>query len=203
MKHKSEDYKLSAVDYYLTEDKSQEEVCKIFKCSARSLMRWVDKYKKVGEIKRYNRTPIAYKIDKNEVKYILEEIKKNKTITMEDLLVKVKEKYPSFDISRRHLGRVIKDNNITLKITRVRHEPIKRFGKDIDINQKIKEFYKEVKKYKLEDIICIDETSVKSLQKRNHCYNEIGKRCVIKTQSQEVYWNICGFYPRCFRLGIV
>ena len=33
--HKSEDYKLSAVDYYLTEDKSQEEVCKIFKCSTR------------------------------------------------------------------------------------------------------------------------------------------------------------------------
>ena len=101
--HKSEDYKLSAVDYYLTEDTSQEEVCKIFKCSTRSLMRWVDKYKKDGEIKRHNRTPVAYKIDKNEVKYILEEIKKNKTITMEDLLVKVKEKYPSFDISRRHL----------------------------------------------------------------------------------------------------
>jgi len=37
--HKSEDYKLSAVEYYLTEDKSQEEVCKIFKYSARSLMR--------------------------------------------------------------------------------------------------------------------------------------------------------------------
>ena len=96
--HKSEDYKLSAVDYYLTEDKTQEEVCKIFKCSARSLMRWVDKYKKDGEIKRHNRTPVAYKIDKNEVKYILEEIKKNKTITMEDLLVKVKEKYPSFEM---------------------------------------------------------------------------------------------------------
>ena len=25
--HKSEDYKLSAVEYYLTEDKTQEEVC--------------------------------------------------------------------------------------------------------------------------------------------------------------------------------
>ena len=37
--HKSEDYKLSAVEYYLTEDKTQEEVCKIFKCSARSLLR--------------------------------------------------------------------------------------------------------------------------------------------------------------------
>ena len=31
--HKSEDYKLSVVDYYLTKDKTQEEVCKIFKCS--------------------------------------------------------------------------------------------------------------------------------------------------------------------------
>ena len=26
--HKSEDYKLSAVEYYLSEDKTQEEVCK-------------------------------------------------------------------------------------------------------------------------------------------------------------------------------
>ena len=34
----------------------------------------------------------------------------------------------------------------------------------------------------MEDIICIDETSIKSLQKRNHCYNELGKRCVIKTK---------------------
>ena len=42
--HKSGDYKLSAVNYYLTEDKSQQEVCRIFKCSARSLMRWVEKY---------------------------------------------------------------------------------------------------------------------------------------------------------------
>jgi len=91
--HKSEDYKLSAVDYYLTEDKSQEKVCKTFKRPTRSLMRWVDKYKQDGEIKQYNRTPVAYKIGKNEVKYILEEIKKNKTITMEDLLVKVKKTY--------------------------------------------------------------------------------------------------------------
>ena len=45
------------------------------------------------------------------------------------------------------------DNNITLKLTRIRHEPVKRFGKDININSKIKEFYDEVKKYKIEDII--------------------------------------------------
>ena len=56
----------------------------------------------------------------------------------------------------------------------------KRFGKDNDINKNIKLFYDEVKKHKIEDIICINETSIKSLQKRNHCYNELGKRCVIK-----------------------
>ena len=28
--HKNKDYKLSTVEYYLTEDKTQEEVCKIF-----------------------------------------------------------------------------------------------------------------------------------------------------------------------------
>jgi transposase len=192
--HKSGDYKLSAVEYYLTEDKSQQEVCRIFKCSARSLMRWVEKYNKTGEIERHNRKPIAYKINQEEVKYILQELKQNKTITMEDLLVKLKEKFPDFDISTRHLSRVIKDNNITLKITRLRHEPEKRFGKPVNINENIKEFYETVKQYKLEDIICIDETSVKSLQKRNHCYSEMGKRCVIKTQSQEVFKKYTGVF---------
>jgi transposase len=194
MKHKSEDYKISAVEYYLVEDKSQEEVCKIFKCSPRSLMRWVEKYNNDGEIKRYNKKPVAYKIIKDHVKYALKEINKNKTITMDDLLSKIKSNYPSFNLSSRQLSRVVKDNNITLKITRIRHEPIKRFGKDIDINSKIKDFYDEIKKYKLDDIICIDETSIKSLQKRNHCYNEIGKRCVIKTQSQEVFKKYTGIF---------
>jgi transposase len=148
MKHKSEDYKISAVEYYLVEDKSQEEVCKIFKCSPRSLMRWVEKYNTDGEIKRYNKKPIAYKITKDQVKYALKELDKNKTITMDELLSKIKSKYPLFDLSSRQLSRVVKDNNITLKITRIRHEPNKRFGKDIDINSKIKTQSQEVfKKY--------------------------------------------------------
>ena len=39
MPHKSEDLKISAVEYYLDSNKTQEEVCNIFKCSVRSLMR--------------------------------------------------------------------------------------------------------------------------------------------------------------------
>jgi hypothetical protein len=33
----------------------------------------------------------------------------------------------------------------------------------------------------------IDETSINALQKRYHCYNDVGKRCVITTHSQEVF----------------
>lgn len=192
--HKSNDYKLTAVQYYLVEDKTQQDVCKIFKCSPRSLMRWVNQYKKEGKITGYKRTPKAYKVHKEHVIFLLQEIKKNKTITIEDLLYLLKNKYPNLDLNKSHISRIIHDNNITLKITRIRHEPVKRFGKDIDINKSIKEFYDEVKKYKIEDIICIYETSVKSLQKRNHCYSEKGKRCVIKTQSQEVFKKYTGIF---------
>jgi len=194
MSRKSYDYKLTAVQYYLVEDKTQEEVCKIFKCSRRSLMRWVERYKKDGNVDIHYRKPVAYKVKKEYVNFLLQELKKNKTITIEDLLYLLKNKYPDVDLNKSHINRIIKDNNITLKITRIRHEPVKRFGKDIDINANIKKFYEEIKKYKIEDIICIDETSIKSLQKRHHCYSEKGKRCVIKTQSQEVFKKYTGIF---------
>ena len=192
--HKSNDYKLTAVQYYLVEDKTQEDVCKIFKCSPRSLMRWVERYKNEGNVDIHYRNPVAYKVKKEYVKFLLDEINKNKTITLQELHQKLKDKYKTAHISTMQLFRVVRDNNITLKLTRIRHEPVKRFGKDIDINSKIKEFYDEVKKYKIEDIICIDETSIKSLQKRNHCYSNKGKRCVLKTQSQEVFKKYTGIF---------
>ena len=78
--HKSEDYKVSAINYYLNEDTTQEQVCKIFKCSVRSLMRWVDRFQEEEEIKRHNRKPIAYKIHKDQVKFILAELKRIKRL---------------------------------------------------------------------------------------------------------------------------
>ena len=185
--HKSEDYKISAVEYYLNSNKTQEEVCDIFKCSVRSLMRWVDRYENEDSIKRHNRDPISYKVKKDHVKFVLDEIKKNKTITIEILLNKLKDRFKDLELTRRHLADIIKDNNISLKLTHIRHEPNKRFGKDIDINKKLKEFYDEIKKYNIKHIICIDESSINALQKRYHCYNKVGKRCVITTQSQEVF----------------
>ena len=115
-KHKSEDYKISAVKYYLESNDNQENVCKIFKCSVRSLLRWVERYKNEDEIKRHNRKPIAYKVSKEHVKFILDVIKKDKTITTEDLLIKFKDKFKDIELTRRHISNIIRDNNNSLKI---------------------------------------------------------------------------------------
>jgi hypothetical protein len=40
MKHKTEDYKLSAVKYYLKHKISMKNTCDIFECSKKSLSRW-------------------------------------------------------------------------------------------------------------------------------------------------------------------
>jgi transposase len=186
-RHKSSDYKQTAVDYYLIGDKTQEGTCKIFKCSPRSLMRWVNMLKTEGEISRQSRDPIAYKVKEQHVSFILKRLEKDNTLTMSALLDDLKREYPDFDLSLMHLWRIVRDNNITLKAKHVRHVPISRFGKPIDINEKLKDFYTTIKGYAIDDIISIDETSINAFQVRNRCYSRKGKRCVVKTQSQEVF----------------
>ena len=140
------------------------------------------------------------------IKYVLDEIKNNKTITLQELLTKLKDKFKDINISIMHLHRIIKQNHITLKSRRLRHEPIKRFGKDINIQKQIKDFYDNIKHYDINDVICIDETSINALQSRNKCYTEKGKRCIIKTHSQEVfkkYTAIFAISKRCNRIYII
>jgi transposase len=191
--HKSEDYKISAVQYYLSKNNNQVQTCEIFQCHPRSLMRWVDKYNKNKKITRKKKLPKAYKIKKEQVDYILKILNDDRTITMNDMLQKVKEKYSDFDITSRHISNIVRDNNITLKLTRFRHEPTKRFGKDININKNIKLFYEKVKQYKIDDIICIDETSIKSLQKRKFCYSRKVRDVLLKHIHKKYLRNILGF----------
>jgi transposase len=193
-KHKSEDYKLSAVKYFLESKLPQTKVCKIFKCSERSLMRWVNKYLYKGSIKRNSRPSISYKLNKNHVKFILEIVKNNKSITMKDLYSELLKEYPNLKISERHISNILDDNYITLKLRRLRHTPIKRFGKDVNIKEQLKDFYNKIKRYNLDDIICIDETSFESYHTRQYCYSEEGKRCIIKTNNQEVFKKYTGIF---------
>jgi len=114
-KHKSEDYKITAVKHYLENDTNYTKTCEIFKCSERSLKRWIDRYNKNEEIKRLNRKPISYKIIKEQVKYAIQKLKENEQITMNKLYQIIKKEYIDFNITPQHLGQVLRDNNITRK----------------------------------------------------------------------------------------
>jgi transposase len=87
-KHKSEDYKITAVKYYLENDTNYTKTCEIFKCSERSLKRWIERYKELEEINRLDRKSISYKITKKQVKYAIEKLKENEQISMERVEVK-------------------------------------------------------------------------------------------------------------------
>ena len=93
MKHKTQDYKITAVRYYLQNDVSLDEVCDIFDCKKSSLRRWIMKYKMHKHIERLNRPSMSYKITKEQVKYAITLLKQNEQITMKELSSKVQKKY--------------------------------------------------------------------------------------------------------------
>ena len=80
--HKSSDYKLSAVKYYLSHFKNQVQTCKIFGCSERSLMRWVKKYKSTNNITRKKRDYTSYKITNSHISFIKQQLKIKRLLWM-------------------------------------------------------------------------------------------------------------------------
>jgi len=187
MVHKSEDYKISAVKYYLKNDDSLDKVCEIFDCKKSSLKRWVERYTDEEQIKRHNREAESYKITKEQVKYALKLLKENEQITLFELVKLIKEKYKDFDITQQHLGEVIRDNNKTRKRTRHEHYPKERYGVTTDKKKELENFYKEVKKYSIDKIICLDETSVKPAMIKEYSRCHLGKRCIVKTDDNIVF----------------
>ena len=181
MKHKSEDYKISAVKYYLKNKVSMDKVCNIFECSKTSLKRWIDKYKLQKSITRNKRTSISYKVTKEQVKYAIKKLKENEQITLDELTKIIKKKFKNFNITPRQLGNILRDNNITRKRTRHKHFPKIRYGKKINKQKELDKFYKEIDKYSLNKLISLDETSISPamIAEYSRCY--LGKRCIFKT----------------------
>jgi len=188
-KHKTEDYKISAVKYYLNNDRGDgyKKTCKIFDCKKSTLRDWIKRYKTSKNLTRRNRKPISYKITKPQVKTALELLKQNEQLTMNELAIDIKKKYPSFDITPQHLGQVIRDNNKTRKRTRHEHFPKERYKKPIDKKNEMNKFFTEVRKFPINKIICLDETSVGSALKPTYSRCNLGKRCIIKTSNQFVF----------------
>ena len=97
-KHKGENYKISAVEYYLENDTTYTETCNIYKCSERSLKRWIEKYNNNnGKIRRNNRNAVSYKIEQKHVRYAVKLLKKNEQITLSELAKLIKKKYKDWE----------------------------------------------------------------------------------------------------------
>ena len=188
MPQHSSDYKLSAVKYY-NKYKNYSKTCEIFGCTRTSLARWVAKYKKTKKITNKIRNRKSYKIRKVHVEYIKKIIKKsnNRFISLVELNKKLKKKFKDYDISSRWLGQVLKDNNITRKRTRKSHFPDTRYGKPISYKKEVNVFFKKIKKYKMKDVISIDETSIQPGMVKEYCRENKGKRCYFKTTDNKVF----------------
>jgi len=186
-KHKSEDYKISAVKYYLNNKDNIRKTCKIFDCKKSTLQRWIQRYKTSKNLTRRNRKSVSYKITKPQVNTALELLKQNEQLTMNELEIDMKKKYPTFDITPQHLGEVIRDNNKTRKRTRHEHFPKERYKKPIEKQNEMNKFYSRVKQFPMNKIICLDETSVGSALKPTYSRCNLGKRCIIKTSNQFVF----------------
>ena len=151
-KHHSNDFKLSAVRLY-QKHKSYSHVARLLDCDRISLMRWVKRYKETGSIERQQRPDVAYKVRKNHVKYALELLEKDQQISMKELAMEVKRKYPDFNVTPRWLGTVVRDNNLTRKRTRVQHRPEMRYGVAIDFQREINMFKERIRTHDIDRII--------------------------------------------------
>ena len=74
-KHKTQDCKITAVKYYLQNDKSLNDICNILVCKKTSLRRWIMKYKKNKHLERLSRHSMSYKITEEQVKYTISLLK--------------------------------------------------------------------------------------------------------------------------------
>ena len=83
MKQHTEDYKLSAVQYYLKHNNDMRDTCKIFDCKYQSLSRWVKTYKKNKTLQRKTQKNHNLKITPEIEKYIN---------NLDDMLQKINQK---------------------------------------------------------------------------------------------------------------
>jgi transposase len=174
------DYKKSAIEYY-KKVKNYVLVSKVFGCSRSSLIRWVNQDKLDNNF--FNNKKVryggCYKVKKIHIDYINKCLLENKTITIKQLREYLMLKF-SLNISHSYLSRVVKKIGFSLKKVKLEHRPKTRYGKIININNLLQEFYLIVNKFELKDIICIDGTSFNAFLIRKYGYSKKGTRCVLK-----------------------
>lgn len=141
----------------------------------------------IKTLQRQNRKHISYKITKQQLKYAISLLNKNEQITMKELSSNVKKKYKSYNITSQHLGKVIRDNNITRKRTKHKHYPKIRHKNPTNLKEDLRHFYNEVRKYPINEIICFDETAIQPTMVKEYSRCYLGKRCIVRSDDNYVF----------------
>jgi len=116
MKHHTEDYKISAVKYYLEHNEDMRDTCEIFNCKFQSLARWIERYKQQGNINRKTRKNHNLKITPEIEKFVKDYVRKYNTTTLWELSKLVKEKY-KIHLNDKSIYNILHKHKLTSKKT--------------------------------------------------------------------------------------
>jgi transposase len=156
MKQHTEDYKQSAVKYYLEHNEDMRDTCEIFKCKFQSLARWIERYNQQGNINRKTRKNHNLKITPEIEKFVKEYIRKYNTTTLWELSKLVNEKY-KVHLTDTSIYNILHKHKLTRKRLRSKYYPEKKEGQE---KEDLETFYKKLKEFDYKRTICLDETSI-------------------------------------------
>ena len=138
MKQHTEDYKLTAVKYYLDHNEDIRDTCNIFKCKYQSLARWVKTYKQKGNLNRKTRKNHNLKITPEIEKFVKDYVRKYNTTTLWELSKLVDEKF-KVRLNDKSIYNILHKHKITRK-----YYPEKKEGQE---KEDLEDFYKKLKEF--------------------------------------------------------
>ena len=157
MKHHTEDYKETAVKYYLDNNEDMRDTCEIFNCKFQSLARWIERYKQQGNINRKTRKNHNLKITPEIEKFVKEPVRKYNTTTLWELSKLVNEKFNVY-LTDMSIYNILHKYKLTRKRLRSKYYPEKKEGQE---KEDLETFYNTLHtKYDYTKTICLDETSI-------------------------------------------
>jgi transposase/transposase-like protein len=177
MKHHTEDYKQTAVKYYLHHNEDMRDTCEVFNCKFQSLSRWVEKYKQNGNVNRKTRKNHNLKITPEIEKFVKEYVRKYSTTTLWELSKLVNDKF-KIHLTDSSIYNILNKHKITRKRLRSKYYPEKREGQEAS---DLKTFYEKLNTYDYKRTICLDETSIYLNMKNSYGRSRSGTRVIKKT----------------------
>lgn len=147
-------FKITVVSYYNLKKTKIKDLISIFNISKGSLYNWLKDYNlgTLSEKKSYTKRS-KYTTDMRN--YIKKYVIHRKIFNYKKLISQLKRKF-NIEMSKSSLYIILKDLKITCK--RMKKKMV--YGNKLKLKEKRKEFQDKIKNTDLDNIICIDETSV-------------------------------------------